>query len=233
MQKTDLFGVVTINNGRPKVFKLFCASMKRLRTQVGINFPVVCVSGIEDRNTCDEYGIGHIVQANQPVSRKWDTATRYMKGLGVNYVLILGSDDILSTSLLKSLISEMNKGISLIGIKELYFYGTENKFKGKLLYLKLTSLAGVCRTIHRSILDKVDWAICNADKGWGMDGLIMKRIRPHITTQSVVEGMVVDVKSDVNLNRFSYWQSKIRQETPATVFYEMLSEEELEILKTI
>lgn len=227
------FGIVTINNGRPKVFKLFCASMKRLRTQVGIDFPVVCVSGIEDRKTCDDYGIGHIVQANKPVSRKFDTACKYMQKLGVSYICVMGSDDIMSTSLLKSLISEMNKGISLIGIKELYFYGTEKNFKGKLLYIRLTSLAGVCRTIHKSILDKVDWMPWNADKGWGMDGLMMKRIRPHITTQSVVEGMVVDVKSVCNLNHFSYWASKIRQETPATVFYEMLSDEELEILHTI
>ena len=101
------------------------------------------------------------------------------------------------------------------------------------MYIRLTSLAGVCRTIHKSILDKVDWQPWNADKGWGMDGLMMKRIRPHITTQSVVEGIVVDVKSSCNLNHFSYWSSKIRQETPATVFYEMLSDEELEILHTI
>ena len=227
------WGIITINNGRPKVFKLFCASMKRLRTQVGINFPVVCVSGIEDRKTCDEYGIGHIVQANQPVSRKWDTACKYMQKLGCTYILILGSDDILSTTLLKSLISEMNKGISLIGIKELYFYGTEKNFKGKLLYIRLTTLAGVCRTIHKSILDKVDWMPWNADKNWGLDGLAMKRIRPYVTTQSIVEGKVFDIKTRESLNHFSYWNSKIRQETPATVFYETLSEEELEILKTI
>ena len=233
MQKTDLFGVVTINNGRPKVFKLFCASMKRLRTQVGIDFPVVCVSGIEDRKTCDEYGIGHIVQANKPVSRKFDTACKYMQALGLEYVIVMGSDDIMSTSLLKSLISEMNKGISLIGIKELYFYGTEKNFKGKLLYIRLTSLAGVCRTIHKSILDKVDWMPWNADKGWGMDGLMMKRIRPYVTTQSVVEGLVCDVKSDCNLNRFSYWNSKVKEPTPAKVFYDILSDEELEILHTI
>ena len=227
------FGIITINSGRPKVFKLFCASMKRLRTQVGIDFPVVCVSGIEDRKTCDEYGIGHIVHANQPVSRKWDVATRYMRSLNVDYILILGSDDIMSTSLLKSLISEMNKGISLIGIKELYFYGTEKQFKGKLLYIRLTTLAGVCRTIHRSILDKVDWMPWGADKNWGMDGLSMKRIRPHITTQSVVEGIVVDVKSSINLNHFSYWNSKVKEPTPAKVFYDTLSDEELEILHTI
>jgi len=227
------WGIITINSGRPKVFKLFCASMKRLRTQVGIDFPVVCVSGLEDRQTCDEYGIGHIVYANQPVSRKWDVACKYMQELEMDYICILGSDDIMSTSLLKSLISEMNKGISLIGIKELYFYGTEKNFKGKLLYIRLTALAGVCRTIHKSILDKVDWMPWNADKGWGMDGLMMKRIRPHITTQSVVEGMVVDVKSSINLNHFSYWNSKVKEPTPATVFYETLSEEELEILKTI
>lgn len=233
MEITNQFGIITINNGRPKVFKLFCASMKRLRTQVGIDFPVVCVSGVEDRKTCDEYGIGHIVQANKPVSRKFDTACKYMQQLKLDYIMVLGSDDIMSTSLLKSLISEMNKGISLIGIKELYFYGTEKQFKGKLLYIRLTSLAGVCRTIHRSILDKVDWMPWGTDKNWGMDGLMMKHIRPHITTQSVVEGMVVDVKSDRNLNRFSYWNSKVKEPTPAKVFYDILSEEELKILNEL
>ena len=233
MQITNSFGIVTVNNGRPKVFKLFCASMKRLRTQVGIDFPVVCVSGVEDRNTCDEYGIGHIIQANKPVSKKFDTACKYMQKLNMDYICVLGSDDILSTSLLKSLISEMNKGISLIGIKELYFYGTEKQFKGKLLYIRLTSLAGVCRTIHKSILDKVDWMPWGADKDWGMDSLAMKRIRPYVTTESVVEGMVVDVKSDCNLNRFSYWNSKVKEPTPAKVFYDTLSDEEFEILQTI
>lgn len=228
-----MFGIVTINNGRPKVFKLFCASMKRLRTQVGIDFPVVCVSGVEDRKTCDEYNIGHIVQTNKPVSRKFDTGCKYMQKIGVNYCMILGSDDIMSTDLLKSLISEMNKGISLIGIKELYFYGTEKQFKGKLLYIRLTSLAGVCRTIHKSILDKVDWRPWGADKDWGMDGMMMKRIRPYVTTTSVVSGLVCDVKTSTNLNHFSYWNSKVKETTPAKVFYDTLSEEELKILNDL
>jgi hypothetical protein len=73
----------------------------------------------------------------------------------------------------------------------------------------------------------------NADKNWGMDGLSMKRIRPYITTQSVVEGMVVDVKSSINLNHFSFWNSKVKEPTPAKVFYDTLSDEELEILKSI
>jgi len=90
---------------------------------------------------------------------------------------------------------------------------------------------GIYYILETSIVVPVGKYIIDDDMEWGEATIKIKQ--PDITTQSVVEGMVVDVKSEMNLNHFSYWNSKVKEPTPAKVFYDTLSNEELEILKTI
>ena len=228
------FGIVTINYRRQEILKLFCKSMARLRKDTGIDFPVVCVSEEADKKLCEKHNIHHITQGNYPVSRKWNTGSRYMRDIGCDYIVITGSDDIISTDLFKKLIVQMEKGISFIGLQEIYFFGTYGRLKNRLYHVKFNSVIGVCRVIHRSVLDKVDWKLCNVDKNFGMDGIMLKNIRPHITTRAIVDGMVVDVKSAINLNSITFWATKARGVTlPNDTFYNILSEEEIKVLNTL
>lgn len=230
------FGVLTINNRRPTVLNLFLASMRRLRKEVGIDFPVVCVSGVEDRKMCAQYGVHHIVQANRPASMKWDTGMSFLQKLNLDYVLVLGSDDIMSTDLLRAYMTEMEKDVDLIGLNEIYVYDGDGNTKGALRRYTSSRVLGVGKMLNKRILDKVEWRgwVSSHPRSWGMDGLLARNTDKHIRTKSMVSGVVVDVKSADSLNKFTMFVVN-HKGTPAKVeiFYDILGEEEKIILKSL
>jgi glycosyltransferase involved in cell wall biosynthesis len=226
------FGIVTISNGRPKVLELFLASMRRLRKELDMFIPVVVVGDAEHQSLCEAYYVIHITQQNHPASRKWNTGVEYLMGQGVQYITILGSDDIASTDLVRNLIKAMEQDIDLISVSTIYFYAGDGRFKGTLKKLVTKQLLGVCRTIHRRVIDKTG-KLWTRDRSWGMDGDCYRNISPHVQTRAIVQGVVVDVKSSENLNKFSFWQSKIPENCPVDTFYNILSDEEKQILAEI
>lgn len=226
------YGIAVINNGRPKVFKLWCASIDRLRSQFG-NFDVVCISGIEDARICVEHDITHITQPNKPVSFKWNVAFEYLRLTKVEYSIICGSDDIISNELMSNIIANIKKGYDLIGINQIYFYGTYGVYKDKLYYLRRPSMLGVCKTISKRVLDEIDWKVCPQPRNYAIDGLIHKTIRPYVHSMAFAEGAVCDVKTRDNMNHITFWASKIKETVPSNLFTDYLSEQELKILKTL
>lgn len=224
---------MTINFGRPKIFRLWCASVKRLRRDVGY-FPAVVVSDAVDADVCEEFNIEHITQTNHPATAKFNTAVNYLMSIHCRYICVVGSDDVISTMLLKSLILEMDKGIDLIGISTIYFYSAEGKKKGHLKKLEAPKqILGVARTISKKVIDAVGGDLWSRPSSWGMDGICMKTIMPHVTSVKVVDGMAVDVKTSQNLNKFSFWDGKLQTEEDPQEFYNVLSQEELSILQSI
>ncbi len=226
------FGIAVINNGRPKVFELWCASIDRLRSQFGY-FPVACVSGAEDEAICDDNIIIHITRPNKPVSSKWNFAFDALRDIKVDYVVICGSDDIISNDLMSNIIANINKGYDLIGINQIYFYGTYGSYKGKLYNLRRPSMLGVCKTISKRVLDEIDWKVCPQPKNFALDGLIHKTIRPYVHSMAFAEGAVCDIKSLESMNKISFWANKIKETVPSNLFTDYLSEQELKILKTL
>ena len=209
--------------------------MKRLRAETGIDFPVVCVSEPEDKSICDLYNITHIVHTNFPVNEKWDRGAEYIKDLDVDYLLILGSDDICSTATLSSLIEQMNRGIDFIGLNQVYVYDTDGDHRGELLSYRRSGI-GVGRTIHRRLLEAVNWKPWEYGEGrnWGMDSILYNNISPHIKSKAMIDGVIVDCKSHQNINKYTMFKSNYRGRVePVSTFYDFLSQEEKDILDSI
>jgi hypothetical protein len=226
------FGIATINYGRPRVFELFCASIKRLRYDLNTYIPVACVSEESDKPMCNKYYIEHFTEPNKPISRKWNRAFGYFRSIGVDYVIILGSDDIISTELLRAIVEQMERGVSLIGINTIYFYSAEGMYKGKLARLQSKQILGVAKAIHHSALDPIKWHVSPIDKNWGIDAIMSNAIKPHVTTKAVVDGVCVDVKTSLNINHWSAL-GKTRPMVDPEIFYGILGEEEKQLLAKI
>lgn len=231
-------GIVTINYNRPRVLDLWLASMDRLRKECG-PMPVVVVSEREDADACAKHGVHHICQGNNPVSFKWNTGVQWLMEQGVEYVMIVGSDDIVSTDLMRKILAAANYRVSpdygydVIGVDKLYFYGNIRGRSSVFIPLQSHRMLGVCRTISRSVLEPINGVICPKGVGSGMDALVTKTIAPHVRSTKIVEGMVVDVKSRRNINRLTYWVGKIPHRLPAEQFYTILSKEEKILLDLV
>jgi hypothetical protein len=226
------FGIVTISHGRIGVLKLFLSSIKRLRKDLDMFIPVVVVGDVEHRELCEAYHVHFIPQENNPASRKWNTGVNYLMNIGVDYAVILGSDDIVSTDLVKNLMYAMSLNTDLIYLDTIYFYCGDGVFKGQMRKLTTKQILGVGRTIHRRVIEKTG-TLWTRDRSWGMDGDCWQNISPHIQTRTVVSGVVVDLKTQENLNKFSYWQSKLHEECDPKIFYDILGDEEKLILDTL
>lgn len=215
-------GIITINHNRSQILKLWLLSISRLRNDVGW-FPVVCVSEAEDKKACEKAGVHHITQKNSPASEKWNTGAKWMLTQDVDYIMIVGSDDIISSNLMRNFISASEQNCDVMGIHDVYFYCSYGKHRGVFLHHTTPKMLGLCRTIHRRIVEKVNGNICPAKKSWGMDASVTKTITPHITSHCYVEGVVTDVKSQKNLNSITYWISKLKKEKNADLFLNFIS----------
>ena len=229
----EKFCLITANHDRPKVLELWCAGIQRLRRDIGYDFPVIVTSGAEDAEVLSRNGITHLIRPNNPVSEKFNTSCYHAKDLDVNYVMIVGSDDIISTDTLRRLMAEMDKGYDLIGISDIYFYATRHPHRGKMVRLHGTRIMGVCKTIHRRVLDKVNWKPWTKKKDWGLDSIASKALVSHTKTWKMLSDTeVFDCKSKVNMNRFNVFY-KSRKEVDPQLFYSVLSKEEKELLNKI
>ena len=226
------FGIATINYGRPGVLRLWCASIRRLRAELDMFIPAVVVSGEEDKAICNEYKIWHVTQQNRPVTEKFNRSYAYMKSQGLDYVVLSGSDDIMSTQLVRNLMVEMEKGTDLIGVTSIYFYAGDGLMRGKLVRLDHRNILAPAKTVSAKVLDGCDWRPWNIEKNWGMDAIFAKSIAPHVKTKKAVGGMVVDVKTRVNLNSFNIWGRRLPVVDPQEL-YGWLSNEELTILNSL
>ena len=225
-------GIVTINYNRPRILDLWLASIDRLRKDVGW-FPAVVVSERGDADACADHGVHHIYQENEPVSFKWNTGVQWLMDQGVDYVMIVGSDDIVSNELMKNIWAAAEQGYDVIGVDKLCFYGNIRGRSGLLIPLHQRHMLGVCKTISRSVLEPINGVVCPTGRGSGMDALVSKTIAPYVKSTKIVDGLVVDVKSRRNINKLSYWAAKVKHRLPLEHFYIILSKEERILLDRV
>jgi len=229
-------GIITPNYRRAKIFELWAASIERIRRDLKIELPAVCVSDINDNKTCSEHNIHHIIMPNRPVTNKFNAGMEYMGSLVMDYVIISGSDDIFSSDTIAKIIVEAEKGYDMIGLSTLYFYAADGIHKGKLCKLNYTNRAlGVGKTISRRVLNQINWKPWTRERNWGMDVLVTMAIRQYVKTQKLLDDVfVVDVKSRENINKSTMWFNKLKNNMIDSVeFYNILGEEEKQILKTL
>ena len=229
-------GIITCNYRRPKILELWAASIQRIRKDLGIELPAVCVSDVDDKRACESHDIHHIRMNNLPVTDKWNRGMQYMRSIGADYVIISGSDNIFSSDTIKRISAEATKGYDVIGLNSIYFYAVDGEFKGKVCRLNYGNrLLGVGKTISKKVLDEIDWTPWGKKKNWGMDVLVTMSVRPHAKTYKALSNTVVfDCKSKQNLNKSTLWFGKLKAniEGPEKLLA-IMGEEEKQILKTL
>jgi hypothetical protein len=224
-------GIITLNHKNRKVLALWCAQIMRLRKELDTYIPAVVVSDISDVNICYRYGVHHISYTEKPVTDKWNRAMTYMQSIGVDAVMITGSDDIMSTDFYRKTLEQVELGIDLIGVESIYFFCGQGRDRGQMTKLTGKAMLGIGKTISKSVLDMADWNIWRVKKDWGMDAIASKVIKQYAKTQVVIDEVIVDVKTRDNLNSFNVFKN--RPQVDNNIFFNILSEEEKRILNSL
>lgn len=189
---------------RPEITRICFEGIKRLGLSA-----TVAISEKEMIPLCDEYGIDYVITPNRPVGYKWNEGMIQALKHEWDYVMILGSDDIVSDSLLDLYKPYMGK-YYMFGVDSCYFYykGAIKKFTGYADSLNMSVGAG--RMIHRSLVEDCMPLWSNIDRG--LDGNSLRLIRSKGYDEVVVplgDSVVLDIKSNENLNAFDNLQGEI------------------------
>ena len=224
-------GIITANFGRVPILEIFAEGITRLRSDTGLTIPTVCVGSEDGQEICRSHAIDHIVFPNTPLTSKFNRACLELKGK-TDYVMILGSDNLISTRTFLNITKECEKGIDLIGLSEVYFFCMDDIHTGKLIHFRHTTVLGVGRTIKATVLDNLNWQPWVISRDRAIDTVMLDAVRPYVSTRSLLDGeFVADLKTSMNLNHVRFWAEKLGYMPNADLFWNNIGPREKELIK--
>lgn len=203
---------------RPEVFEMFSKQIKMLEKIEGIEI-VTIIAGSEwqkSQKMVEKYGFKYIEIPNAPLAAKVNAPAYQSQFEDVDYVLCLGSDDLISVELMKYYIELMKKGYDFIGISDFYFYDTESKqaaYWGGYRGRKNTGhTCGAGRLISARLMKAWDWMPWENKHSLVLDQSIQEKLKAtrhsSFTFSLKEKGLfAVDIKSSTNMTPFSLWDN--------------------------
>lgn len=233
-------GILSAMWQRPEVFEIFATGINRLQGQFDIIPVIVGSEGEASRELCRKYQFMYLERPNNPLGRKFNEGLRVFRGTDVDYVMVMGSDDIISNNLIEAYMPYMEKRKDIIGILDIYFY---DMIKKEMHYLPGYGLRkqdkhrkgeplGLARCLSRDLIDKCHWQLWqnSVDKGldWTMWMKLKRmRVRPVTLRLTDINALALDLKSGHNICGLNIYRTQIVNDD----ILNMLSDEEIEMIR--
>lgn len=229
--------IVTSVWGRGEIFRLFCLGVEQLvKNCPDFEISLVVSGSFQQDNDKEGFVIVDSLKhmdnvlkhseknpknifieiPNQPLAAKVNATTFTAGKLGVDYVLCMGSDDIVSPELLNYYGTLMRKGIDFIGVTDFYFYDTTSKrslyWGGYRETYRKNHTAGAARALSARLLSEWDWMPWENKDSHVLDKSMQDKLKvtPHtIEVFSMKEKgfFAVDIKSSTNMTPFAKWDN--------------------------
>lgn len=206
-------GILTAVWKRYEVLETFKEGIERLKKHSNIEIEVVAVGseGKQSANACKEF---HYVEyENNPLSDKWNAGMLKMKELNVDYVLCMGSDDLMCNNSLDKYVEAMEFGYDFIGLLDCFIYDSKTNdlrfwvgYNGK----RVGETAGIGRCLSKRLLDIFEWKPWADAHDRGLDGTMFNKLKDIPHTQKVFGCLkdnifAVDIKDAYSLTSFSHF----------------------------
>lgn len=217
-KRRPLVAIVTGIWQRPDVFKLFADGVTNLVSDTDIDY--VCIvagsEGKRSRDLAEGYGYEYIEKPNQPLADKMNSTVTYAKMLNPDYVLCLGSDDVITPELMNVYQHCMKRGTDYIATTDFYFYHIQKRqamyWGGYREKNRIGIACGAGRLLSRRLMKEWDWTIWFNKDSKGLDNSMETRLKvtPHTRTVFSMKNYRVygiDIKSDVNMTPWHPWDN--------------------------
>lgn len=202
---------------RPDVFKMFARGIHQLRQIEGLEiFTIVAGSeGEVSRTMVQMEGFKYIEMPNQPLAIKMNATLIEAKKYNVDYVMCLGSDDVIGVGLMKEYLKHMNNGIDFIGVLDFYFYDLVSKrsiyWSGYTGHRK-GHTCGAGRCVSKSFLDKMHWNMWEIKDNGMLDSSLQRKLKEIQHTSIIFKckdtgTYGLDIKSKTNMTPFFLWEN--------------------------
>jgi hypothetical protein len=212
-----LSAVHNVGGDRREVCEFFCKRMQTVRDELGVETLIVGSEGELSRTLVEKYGHHYVEFDNRPLSRKFNAGMEALRSHSPSHVMILGSDDIVSSSLFEAYIALLQQSdYDLMGITDLYFLGLHTKRWGFGVcgyWGNKSTMLGVARCYSSRILDNRNWNLWYDDRNARMDAAAMASVKRYVNEGNKISTvkfrikehghMVIDIKTRGNISSMS------------------------------
>ena len=139
---------------RLEILKVCLAGIKRLQKHsTAIEYiPFAVCSTKKESTVLSHHGVQNIIHPNQPLGAKKNAGLRAALLLEWDYLLELGSDDLIHESLMDAYLTYMQSGVDFFGVRKVMFYDTISK---QVAQWENGFVIGAGRMIKRSVFTNV------------------------------------------------------------------------------
>ena len=198
-QKYDII-VVTPFYKRSKILDIFLKHLKKLQKEVNLHAILIGSRSLpNEASYIMKHGFEYVYAPNAPLSNKWNEGVKRLQNYDFKACMILGSDDIISTNLVKRMLRCIELGIEFTGVKDIYFYHYEKEegfhWGGYLKNRKGESI-GAGRTYSKKLISKLGYRLWSNDLDRNLDGNVQQRLKgfTKVVTDMLPDEYLIDIK---------------------------------------
>lgn len=170
-------GIYTAIWGRPRLTKLVLDYYNRIDTV----YTMSVVYSKEDPDPThlpsvdwsDDMDLWSVVHPNSPLSDKWLRGMQECRDSGMDAVLIVGSDDLITPKYVEACRYLIENGADYVYLPGCYFY---NALDGRMIWGQAERL-GLGRCLSRRLLERLDWEPWPEGLPYGLDGAMWERVQ--------------------------------------------------------
>lgn len=205
---------------RPEVFELFARGVHKIEQEFVNQCDIITIvagsEGEQSKTMVEKHGFKYVEMPNQPLAEKFNMTLTMAKIYQVDYVLCLGSDDIIHPDLFDVYLKAMQRGVDYIGFLDMYFWDTvSNKsayWGGYRESYREGCTAGAGRCLSARVLNEWDWKIWENKHNDVLDTSFDEKLRSTKHSRSILRlkdwGLyALDIKSSTNMTPFKLWDN--------------------------
>lgn len=200
------------------VLRQWHRQIHRLRGTVHVHLVCIGSEGRTSARLLEGYGDGmsYVEAPNEPLNQKWNKGLDVARHLEPDAVLIIGSDDLVSDSLMLRYSELLSGGHDFFGLRDLYFFDPSRL---KLGYwpgygtmrqpLRAGEPVGAARCHSRRAMEAVHWKLWPTDVAQNRvldltsrDRLAAAGFTPTAFTLDELGAKAVDIKADESITAF-------------------------------
>ncbi len=189
---------------RPNTFRFWAKHLQSLKSNFEIVLLAVGSEGETSRKLAQDCGV-HYVEYPNNLGAKANARCRACQLLNPDYIMFLGSDNIVCNELLEYY--WLNRHNDIIEVKDIYYFDTRSNTsvycEGYTNHRKGEPLAPA-RMISRKVAELLHWSLWNDRKRAGIDSSATVKLNRFKRHQITIKDrfLVLDIKSNQNISKF-------------------------------
>jgi hypothetical protein len=201
MIKTD-FVIVTPFYLRKDIFLIYLNFLKLLKKEINVEVILIGSGSIEGEGSIvKNAGFKYIFTKKNSLSNKWNVGIQQLKNYDYKYLLMLGSDDIISTNLICRLSKKIDEGYDMAGVADIFFFdiitrdlyywgGYDGKRKGESI--------GAGRIYSSKLIRKLEYQLWTNGLKRGLDLDIYNKLKNKKKYCSKIQDdeYLIDIKNN-------------------------------------